>query len=665
MTERARSLAAERERFQEAFRHAPIGMVLTDPDGRFLEVNEAYCDITGYSPDELTQSDITFESLTHPADRRHNLEVYRRLVDGEIPSFFVEKRYIRKDGGTVWVRASATVRRDADGRAINLVGLVENVTARVEAEQALRESEGRFRLLADNISQFAWMGDASGWLFWYNQRWFEYTGATLEEMEGWGWQKVHHPDHVDRVTTRFKEHIEAGRAWEDIFPLRRNDGEYRWFLSRAMPVRDDSGSVVRWFGTNTDITAQREAEEALRRAHDELEQRVAERTAELDSMNSALQERARQLARLTSDLTFAEQRERRHLAKILHDHIQQLLVAARMQLERLCRDLPEGSVVTARGIEDILVETLDACRSLTVELSPPILHEAGLVAGVTWLASRMGEKHGLRVEVAAEAGAEPQTEEVRFLLFECVRELLFNVTKHAGVSKARVALRPTPEGEVLLEVSDSGRGFDPDLLLQRRSDEATFGLFSIQQRIEPLGGRVFVLAAPGKGASVRVTLPLGAVAPSERQSETGWRARKIVQRSRAAQDALHVLIVDDHKIMREGLAGLLMGEAGIEVIGEAASGPDALDRVAQLQPDVVIMDVSMPGMSGIEATRLLMQRHPEVAVIGLSMHEESNVGAAMREAGARAFLTKGGPSEALIDAIRASAPQVQKEVAEP
>jgi PAS domain S-box-containing protein len=132
------------------------------------------------------------------------------------------------------------------------------------AEDATRESEARFRTLADNIAQFAWMADERGSIFWYNRRWFDYTGTTLEEMQGWGWRAVHHPEHVERVVQKFAQHIDSGEAWEDTFPLRGHDGQYRWFLSRAMPIRDAGGRVLRWFGTNTDVTDQKRAEEQVR-----------------------------------------------------------------------------------------------------------------------------------------------------------------------------------------------------------------------------------------------------------------------------------------------------------------------------------------------------------------------------------------------------------------
>jgi PAS domain S-box-containing protein len=155
--------------------------------------------------------------------------------------------------------------------------MARTASARRQAEEELREQESRFRTLANAIPQLAWMTDADGSIHWYNQRWYDYTGTTLEEMQGWGWQKVHHPDHVQRVVDRIRRSFETGEPWEDTFPLRRADGEYRWFLSRAVPMHRTDGTISGWFGTNTDVTERIEAERMLR-----------EREAEFRSLANAI-----------------------------------------------------------------------------------------------------------------------------------------------------------------------------------------------------------------------------------------------------------------------------------------------------------------------------------------------------------------------------------------
>lgn len=153
----------------------------------------------------------------------------------------------------------------------NLLGVA---IERLKVEAAVQESEASFRTLANSIPQLAWMADASGSIYWYNQRLLDFTGVSLEEISGWGWRALHHPDHLERVVERIKHSFETGEPWEDTFPLRSKDGDYRWFLSRALPIRDSDGKILRWVGTNTDITAQREAEERQHLITQEVSHRV-------------------------------------------------------------------------------------------------------------------------------------------------------------------------------------------------------------------------------------------------------------------------------------------------------------------------------------------------------------------------------------------------------
>ncbi len=409
------------------------------------------------------------------------------------------------------------------------------------------------------------------------------------------------------------------------------------------PFTDVDGSPM-VLEMDIDITEQRRNERAL-----------ARRTAEV-------QDKADQLRALAAELAQTEQRERRRLARVLHDHVQQLLAAACLQVGWMKRDAAgERMQATVQGVDSILREAIQACRSLAVDLSPPLLHEAGLAGALSWLGSRMREQHGLNVQVRSDSRAEPAAEEMRFLLFEGVRELLFNVAKHAGVQEARVTLIRTRDGQARITVRDEGRGFDAGLLSKRRPDEVTFGLFSIRERLAHVGGRMTVESAPGQGTTVTLTAPLGqteAPAPDEVQEERPTDRAQGARPPRRS-DRCRVLIVDDHKIMREGLVQLFQFEPDIDVVGEASDGDQAIDMAEQLDPDVIIMDVNLGAVSGVEATRRILSRSSRPKVIGLSMHADGDVADSMRGAGAAAYLTKDGPSKDLIAAVRACSPAGQ------
>jgi PAS domain S-box-containing protein len=496
-----------------------------------------------------------------------------------------------------------------------------------EREAELRESEERFRTLADNISQFAWMADETGWIFWYNKRWFEYTGTTLQEMEGWGWQKVHHPDHVDRVVRKISYCFQTGTAWEDTFPLRGTDGGYRWFLSRAIPIHDESGRVRRWFGTNTDVTEQKRAEEALRQLNEQLERRVVERTELAEA-------RAKQLQVLVSELTLAEQRERRRLAEVLHDHLQQLLVAAKMSTEVLTAELGNDQRQVAANIQHLITQSIKTSRSLTAELSPPVLREGRLSAALEWLVGWMRENHGVRVELDIDPAMDPEQEDITVLLFQAVRELLFNVVKHGGTKSAKVEASRDEENGFRVSVIDRGYGFDPDAIRGKAKSGTGFGLFSIRERLALLGGDLEVESAPGHGASFSLVLPLHPV-PG------------------AGEKPIRVLLADDHAVVRRGLTSLLGSHSDIEVIGEASDGEAAVHMTRDLKPDVVLMDVEMPHMDGFEAIRIIHSEFPAIRIIGLSASPDEKAREII-EAGASAYVSETSDTDRLLSAIRES-----------
>jgi len=426
--------------------------------------------------------------------------------------------------------------------------------------------------------------------------------------------------------------------------LRKGGGEIPIDDSGA-PIRDEEGRILGVVLTFRDITERKRAEESLRQANEGLERRVHERTAEL-------QERADQLGRLSSQLTMAEQRERKRLAQILHDGLQQYLLAAKMQVGGLIEQAPDAALKQASAeVEDLLSESLRVSRSLAAELCPPILHEAGLLSGLEWLSRWKYEKHGLKVQLAIQMDAPVLTEDVKVLLFESIRELLLNVVKHAKTQSAWVKLFQQDERSLQIIVSDNGVGFDP---ASAGVNDGSYGLFSIRERLSLIGGKLDVDSSPGKGARFTLTAPLAIKKPLE--SMPCAQPDEIdpidVDPLIKSDGKIRILLTDDHAVMREGLARLLGQETDFEVVGQASDGQEAVELAGKLLPDVILMDISMPRMSGVDATRVIHQRHPDIRIIGLSLYEEEERAKEMLCAGAVFYLTKSGPPAELKAAIR-------------
>ena len=425
---------------------------------------------------------------------------------------------------------------------------------------------------------------------------------------------------------------DAPQAYE--LRLVRGDGAQFWAqLETTSAQVPGVGAVAR--AVVSDITDRKRADEERR-----------QRSQELETANASLEESATQLRRLAAELTQAEERERKQLAKILHDHLQQVLVAVQMKMGLLYgRAQNEENARAILEARDLLKGAIRASQSLAADLHPPVLLDGGLMPGLRWLVRRVKEDHGLTVEVTGE-DAVNVPEHISIMVFQAVRELLLNVVKHAGVDQASVDMDQPDLESLRVVVKDLGSGF-----VQNSQNEG-FGLFHLRERLTFIGGALDVASSPGKGARVCVTVPF--------EPTGGLRSASLIPDSvlttapstgrRLAMH--HLLVVDDHAIVRQGLIELLAKETDIDVIGAAASGEQAIQAVRSLHPDVVLMDISMPGMNGIEATRIIKAEMPDVRVIGLSIHEDVGMRSKMEQAGAVAYCRKSGPVEELIETIR-------------
>lgn len=255
------SLFESEARFRAAFEQTAVAMSITDMHGKWLNLNPVYTKMLGYTREELLQKD--FRQITHPEDRSDDIEIVKKITSGELEEFTKEKRYLHKDGSVVWGRVHLSVIKDNQGKPQNIIATIEDITVRKQAEKALKESEQRFRMLADNIPNLCWMADGEGWIYWYNSQWYEYTGTTPEQMEGWGWQSVHDPEILPFVVEKWKTSLQNVEPFEMVFPLKGADGEFRPFLTRVVPVQTGEEATPQWFGTNTEITNLRNAEAKL------------------------------------------------------------------------------------------------------------------------------------------------------------------------------------------------------------------------------------------------------------------------------------------------------------------------------------------------------------------------------------------------------------------
>lgn len=384
----------------------------------------------------------------------------------------------------------------------------------------------------------------------------------------------------------------------------------------------------------------------------------------------------RRLRHMLSELVLTEQRERRRIAGELHDHLAQLLVACKMKLTMLQGQVtPKPSPAPATQaseaeaaldpttllaeIDGFLNESLTYTRSLVGQISPVLLYEQGLLPALRWLAESVTPRHGLQVTIDEQTDlAHAQLEEdVRILLFQSVRELLFNALAHAHSNEATLTVRERDRG-LEVTVADEGIGFDPARIDAGPADSLYgFGLMSIRECMALMGGQFELTSSPGRGTCATLWVPLQEIA--DEAAPVALPQPPAVARpplaAVAARNHLHVLVVDDHAVVREGLMMMLGKEEDLVIVGEADDGPAALEAAHRLHPHVVLMDVGLPGMDGIETTRQLTAAIEGIKVVGLSMYEDESIATAMRAAGAVDYLCKGCSPDLLIDTIRRAA----------
>jgi PAS domain S-box-containing protein len=543
---------------------------------------------------------------------------------------------------------------------------------RKQAEEELRESEERLRMAMTAGEMGAWdinmLTDTVTW----DAKQHEILGcgsgqapSTMGEFYA-----MVHPDDVQRVKDAALITEATGQFSED-FRIVRPDGHVRWIAGKGAILKDREKRPIRMVGVNYDITGRKNAEQALHESEErlqlaqerlkrwalELEEAVTIKTAELVQS----QERLRALA---TEINLAEQRERQRLATELHDHLQQLLVLGKLHLgqgKQHAAGIPACANVM-KQVDGLLGDALQYTRTLVAELSPSVLRDHGLAAGLKWLGEYM-KKYDMAVTVTVPETEVALPKDQVVLLFQSVRELLINSWKHAGSAVAQVNLSHQ-NAMLSITVSDQGKGFDLAAAAAAADTpngglSSKFGLFNVSERMKALGGSFDIQSSLNRGTTILLTLPLSpcpertpaGFVVSRNQNEPPSEECSTTHRSAR----IRCVLVDDHIMVRQGLKVVLEGYPDVELVGEAADGEEAVAVVSRVQPDVVVMDINMPRKNGIEATRAMKARHPGVTVIGISVNTSHDDEQAMLKAGAIRLLNKESAVEHLHKAIREAA----------
>ncbi|MEG4988310.1 PAS domain-containing protein [Microcoleus sp. BR0-C5] len=488
------------------------------------------------------------------------------------------------------------------------VWLMQEVVARLwtvilhaRALHELHESEARFRALADNIAQLAWMTDAAGGIFWYNQRWFEYTGTTLEEMQGWGWQLVHHPEHVDRVVEKFRRCIETAELWEDTFPLRGKDGSYRWFLSRAVPIRDDQGKVLRWCGTNTDITDGKVAEA-------ERERLLAREKAAREEAERANRVKDEFLAVLSHELR-TPLNPIMGWAKLLQSN----LLTPEKQRYAL-ETIERNAKLQTQLIEDLLDVSGILQGKVSLNIAPVDL--AGVIGAAIETVRLAAEVKSIQISTQFAPHLGPVLGDAGKLQ-QVVWNLLSNAVKFTPPGGRIEVVLDRVDTLAQITVTDTGKGIEPDFLpyvfdyfrqadssMTRKFGGLGLGLAIVRHLVELHGGTVKSDSpGEGKGATLTVRIPLMPVQSQTSPAGTASPAQSF------NLSGINVLAVDDDADARD-LVVFLLEDCGASVTA-VSNATDALAVLTESVPDLLLSDIGMPDTDGYMLMRQIRALAPD------------------------------------------------------
>lgn len=464
------------ERFRSLAQTLPQLVWVTDAQGNPEFASVRWKTYSGIE----SRGEKEWKALVHPDDYDNiNAAWVHSLTTGDM--YTAEVRLKNKDGQYKWHAVIGVPVLDKDNKIVKWVGAFTDIHEQKEAIETLKESEKQFSTLANNIQNLTWIADSEGYIFWYNERWYDYTGTTLEEMKGWGWEKVHHPDHIERVVNFVKKAWKKNEPYEMTFPLRGADGKYRWFLTRVFPVNDVEGKILRWVGTNTDIEDQKIKEE---RKDEFISIASHELKTPLTTVKGYLQLLELSLDVNNEDANLYVKKASQSINR-LNELISELLDVSKIRLGKL------NYTISTFNFNDMVDSTVE-----NIQLTSPthtIIKTGKVYGDVT------GDKNRLE---------------------QVVINLLNNAIKYSpGASEVLINVEQEND-KIKVSVKDTGIGMSKGSLNQifekyHRIEEHAqhfqglgIGLYISYEIIQRHNGKLWVESEPGKGSIFYFTLPL-------------------------------------------------------------------------------------------------------------------------------------------------------------
>jgi PAS domain S-box-containing protein len=575
-------------RFRRLAESNVLGIAHYHLDGRLQDPNDAFLAILQLSRADFARSGLSWRALTPPEWKQADERGVAQLRASGVMAPY-EKELLRADGSRVAVYLGAA---NYEGSSEEGIAWVLDVSGIRAAERALKESEARFRVIANAMPQAVWSTRPDGFHDYYNDQWYVFTGMPAGSTDGDGWNAIFHPDDQPAAWEKWRHSLRTGEPYEIEYRLRHHSGQYRWVLGRALPVRADDGTIVRWMGTCTDIHEQKLAQENLKEADRRKDEFLAMLAHELRNPLAPIATAASLLAMAAQDPARVRQvgavisRQAAHMTGLIDDL---------MDVSRVTR----GLVTLEKQIQPLSQVIDDA-----VEQVRPLLD---------------GRAHCLELQLATGAAL---IHGDRKRLVQVLANILGNAARYTPVGGHIVLSSRIEDACAVLEVRDNGIGMAPDLVAnafelfhqgRRSADRAQgglgIGLALVRSLVEFHGGTVSAASkGEGQGSSFTVTLPL----PAQDGMAAALTAQAVLP---AAPAALRVLVVDDNTDAAE-LVAMFLGLLGYEVSVEfgALAG---LERARQVMPHVCLLDIGLPGMDGNELARRL-RRLPGLAQVKLA-----------------------------------------------